>query len=1521
MRGKLESKGDRAVFTSPAPGAYKVWVEMRQTGKTAATKLAEAFHEIKVTEAGKIGLAIVGPSSGEVDRALAFSAEIGQSEGAREGLRLEWSADGRRLGSGSSASFGASQPGAYRIALAAYRKDGAGKEVQVARAEHTVTLSAKPKDDKKASEPSAPAPGTATATTPNDTVGGRKVTDLARVTCGNPTGVFDKEPFNGLQLRYGIGGVCAGPNKDSEGFTRSRGFDILGITGDTITVSGSSAPYKAACYSWAGSFWFQTEVSLSVGDQTKTWSSPKPCNHKSDEVYRVSQPGHAFNLSLPVPKDKAEVEVSVSISQTFVNPRFGDRGLVVRGSGGHVREVAGAFPQGGKDGAPPPPALMATLEGPKEAVKFGQPITLTAQAEGGKPPYSYAWSGASGNGASARLTAKKAGELTAEVAVNDSAGQTASATIKIKVEAPKVVLAGLPGKPVYGGNARLTVTGLPGLAVPAEAPTPAAAPQTAAASGSAQACTPGAICRDLCAVNYCSCICPPEEWKPGPAHCSAEEVASSKRLCRHHGKECYRCPDKAPPPPISATPPPAPATRDDAGTPKYRMVWQSSPGLSFDPASSENGATTVKFDRMGEVKLWCEIQTEDNGAWVTLAETEQQTIEVVAPAFRLDFSPADGQAKVGQEVRARVVAKPAVPAELIDYRWFDPASSNRMEYAAGEIGFKVKDTKPIALKALARVPHYGDEIAEITGAYTGVGYDVRIGEAKGSGPQLQVWVCDTQFGNARNCGMKPIPQGQFATFQDIFLKAQVSPAPPSPRYRWSVDPAGSCGQPGAGDEIKLNCGDTGSYTVRLRVVDADELTLGQAEQTVSVSVGNNDVKQAPRAKEAHDKMRQAEQNAQEGKLDEAIALATAAAGLDPSNVEAKQQGQRWSDERQRVLQQIDRAKEALRRNQPDEARKAVDAAKRLQPKYPPVLDLERQVADRRNTGANDAPTPTSGSFTPVAGSQVSGNQNETVTLDKLGIVGAKAIRLEISEASSLTAGGKPDSARVGEVAFWSGARRVPAGRIGAESTYGGFAPEQAGDGDPAYRYLSQGGRGWASADKRTGEATWLQFDFDAPVDIDRVVVTTAPSAPYRLHSFQLSVAGAGSRPQAGMAADLAGTWSIVANGYTGKLEFSGAGARLSGRVWFDVHRTWEDLREIVFDGRTLRFLRPGPSQRYTGVWSGNEIRGSFDQGGAGSYAWSIARVGPVAGGYDAPVDIAGKWRNSDSTMTLDQSGRSVTGRYTNDGGEIVGEMNGNVLEGYWIENGANERCATARNGRYYWGRIRWTFTGDKFTGAWGYCDKPPTSGDWNGERIGAAPTGAGVNLARGKPASQSSTSQWSNPNDAQGAVDGVINGGYGFHTNNEANPWWQVDLGGNAAIDEVRLHNRLDCCRERARSVRILLSDDGRAWRTAYRHDGSLFGGKDGKPLKAPLGGASARYLRLQLNESNWFHLDEVEVMGRMSGAAATTTPAGRDYTAPRDQGPSGLAPPPAAAGAAGSSETSDELLNAIKSLKGLFGK
>ncbi|MGB5100346.1 MAG: discoidin domain-containing protein [Methanothrix sp.] len=141
-----------------------------------------------------------------------------------------------------------------------------------------------------------------------------------------------------------------------------------------------------------------------------------------------------------------------------------------------------------------------------------------------------------------------------------------------------------------------------------------------------------------------------------------------------------------------------------------------------------------------------------------------------------------------------------------------------------------------------------------------------------------------------------------------------------------------------------------------------------------------------------------------------------------------------------------------------------------------------------------------------------------------------------------------------------------------------------------------------------------------------------------------------------------------------------------------------------------------------------------------------------------------------------------------------------------------------------------------------------------------------ANLALNKFARQSTTAtDWGGNWNASRGVDGVKTGNIfegGFHTDYEENPWWQVDMGARHSLSYALLYNRQDCCIERAKTLEVLLSNDGQSWQSVYKHDGSVFGGADGHPLRVELGCQKARFLRVQLRETNYLHLDEVEIFG-----------------------------------------------------------
>ena len=123
--------------------------------------------------------------------------------------------------------------------------------------------------------------------------------------------------------------------------------------------------------------------------------------------------------------------------------------------------------------------------------------------------------------------------------------------------------------------------------------------------------------------------------------------------------------------------------------------------------------------------------------------------------------------------------------------------------------------------------------------------------------------------------------------------------------------------------------------------------------------------------------------------------------------------------------------------------------------------------------------------------------------------------------------------------------------------------------------------------------------------------------------------------------------------------------------------------------------------------------------------------------------------------------------------------------------------------------------------------------------------------------------------DAAGGCDGVKNGKYGFHTGQDTNPWWQVDLGQMVPIRRVVVYNRLDYRPglHNADNLQVLSSEDGQHWTLRYENRGQHFGGIHGaQPLELTFEPAEfvARFIRIQIPSSAplLFHLDEVEIYG-----------------------------------------------------------
>ena len=147
------------------------------------------------------------------------------------------------------------------------------------------------------------------------------------------------------------------------------------------------------------------------------------------------------------------------------------------------------------------------------------------------------------------------------------------------------------------------------------------------------------------------------------------------------------------------------------------------------------------------------------------------------------------------------------------------------------------------------------------------------------------------------------------------------------------------------------------------------------------------------------------------------------------------------------------------------------------------------------------------------------------------------------------------------------------------------------------------------------------------------------------------------------------------------------------------------------------------------------------------------------------------------------------------------------------------------------------------------------------------PIGASDDLAFCKPAVTSSVSPWSwsrDPErDACGANGELLANDYGFHTQEETDPWWMVDLLREHLIEEVTIVNRR-AQQRRFRTFRIDSSLDGAAWTTRLRQADPIDVSADPAwPWRVTFPDPfTARYLRIVVEGRGILHLRRVQIFG-----------------------------------------------------------
>ena len=148
-----------------------------------------------------------------------------------------------------------------------------------------------------------------------------------------------------------------------------------------------------------------------------------------------------------------------------------------------------------------------------------------------------------------------------------------------------------------------------------------------------------------------------------------------------------------------------------------RFIFHASPTLTFDPPESADGRTSVIFDRVGNIRIWAQVEKKNDES-IDHLETPTHIFEVEPPALEIRFTPA--AAFPGQTIQAQITTQPAVPESLITYVWDSPPSADRYHHTANasQISVTPVNANPVTFKAEARVPHHGELIGTVTAVFT-----------------------------------------------------------------------------------------------------------------------------------------------------------------------------------------------------------------------------------------------------------------------------------------------------------------------------------------------------------------------------------------------------------------------------------------------------------------------------------------------------------------------------------------------------------------------------------------------------------------------------------------------------------------------------------------------------------------------------------------------------------------------------------------------------------------------------------
>lgn len=555
--------------------------------------------------------------------------------------------------------------------------------------------------------------------------------------------------------------------------------------------------------------------------------------------------------------------------------------------------------------------VSVSLKADKTSLKVRQSTNVKAVVSNlpaGISELNYVWSGNySGKGADVTFLATEAGKSNLSVLVKYGLQAVGSDSVTFEVaEGLKAKLTGLEGKVFYGTTKKITAQ------IEGEEIQPPPPPPVATDDCDPTGRNPFNSCGPIKVTHTASVSVPPSGVIPVvPINTTPNKIIQTPTIQ----------------PPVKSN---------------KIFVWQSSePGIGFKPEKGNEPSAQVTFSRMGKIKIWAEIhQINKDGVEETVGETDQQEVEVIAPEFTITFTPPEGEGKVGSEITAVINSKPDIKKSLVDYRWVEP--SNRAEYGPGQIKFTPKDNKPVQLHCIARVPHYGDSIDdEIKATYTANSATVKVKiERPAYKTPVHVW--------KEGVGLVEV-KDQYVVFQDVEASAQVEGVPlDNLRYKWTVNQGSHISGGEFSRQVRVNRSETGTCNLTVDVSDNNGVKLGSASNSFEVTVSQADIKKADGKKQensqkAKDVLTQAKNYVKQQALDDAIKAMDDAIKQNIKSPELESYNNSIKKERENIFSKIKSCKEAIAKNDFEEAAKVTRDIRGKYPNYKPVIQIAQLI--------------------------------------------------------------------------------------------------------------------------------------------------------------------------------------------------------------------------------------------------------------------------------------------------------------------------------------------------------------------------------------------------------------------------------------------------------------------------------------------------------------------------------------------------------------------------------------------------